>query len=72
VMITLEQAKALRHGDVVHEDHSCKKWRVSGKVRLWKTRPEKVKVPLKHGLFSHGYLTEHELGRCHMEEDCNK
>jgi hypothetical protein len=32
-------------------------WRVNGKCKTWKTRPEEFKLPIKHGLYSYGYLT---------------
>ena len=33
------------------------KWRVSGKIKLWKTRPNEFKIPIKHGLYDNWYLT---------------
>ena len=71
--ITLEQAKALQPGDLVNTpayknaDGSVQRWRVSGKVKVWKTRPDDVRVPIKHGMYDNSYLTdtmldEFELG----------
>ena len=65
--ITLEQAKKLTHGDILHHkvnknsDGTPQRWRVNGKVKLWKRSPNKVKVPLKYGLYRFDYLTENEL-----------
>ena len=42
-MLTLEQAKALKYGDVLI-DGAGKKWRVNGKVKTWK-RDENRVVP---------------------------
>ena len=67
--ITLEQAKALRHGDILHNT-SCDRWRVNGKVQTWKHNPEKVKVPMKRGLYSYDYLYESDLNDVHFERDC--
>ena len=66
-MITLEQAKALKNGTILHHvnfknsDGTPQRWRVNGKVKTWKTWPDRVKVPLKHGLYSYDYLTERNL-----------
>ena len=35
--------------------------RVNGSPKLWKTRPDSVRVPYKYGLYEYGYLTEHDL-----------
>lgn len=74
-MLTLEQAKNLEHGTVLYHignrnaDGSLQKWRVNGKVRTWKTMPEKVEVPLKHGMYAYDYLTEHTLDLLCLTED---
>ena len=75
-MITLEQAKELRRGDVLHDDTatnadgSCARWRVNGMVKTWKTRPNEVRVPLKHGLYGpHGYLDEGNLNEFHLASE---
>ena len=65
--ITLEQAKNLQIGDTLldGQDRNKKgepaKWRVNGKVKIWKRSPGRVRVPLKHGLYSYRYLTERNL-----------
>ncbi len=65
--ITLEQAKALRPGDILyHDTHrnsdgSAQRWKVNGKVKTWKRSPERVEVPLKHGLYNYDRLSEREL-----------
>lgn len=66
-MITLEQAKNLKHGDILHHvknrnsDGSPQRWKVNGKVQTWKRDPNRVKIPLKYGLYRFDYLTENEL-----------
>ena len=65
--ITLKQAKNLKHGDILHHvanknsDGTSQRWRVNGKVKTWKRSIEKVKIPVKHGLYDFGYVTENEL-----------
>ena len=66
-MITLEQAKALENGQELwhtenkNADKTPQRWRVNGKVKIWKRNPGRVQVPLKHGLYSYDYLTERDL-----------
>jgi len=75
-MITFERAKKLRIGDIIHwqrgtnADGSCQRWRVNGAVKLWKTRPNDIRVPIKRGLREFGYLTENTLCDFHLAEDC--
>ena len=65
--ITLNQAKKLRHGQTLYHlkhknvDGTAQRWRVNGKVKVWKRNPEKVQVPIKHGMYAYDYLTENEL-----------
>ncbi len=74
-MITLEQAKELQHGTILYHarnrnaDGSPQRWKVNGKVKIWKRSPDKVEVPLKHGLRSYGYLWEFNLPEMCLTED---
>lgn len=73
-MITLEQAKNLSHGDILYHvtnrnaDFTPQRWRVSGKPKTWKTRPNEVKVPVKFGLYGNDYVTEESLHLVCMTE----
>lgn len=66
--ITLEEAKRLKYGDMVHmtngeknaDDTPCR-WRVNGKPKTWKRSLDRVQVPIKHGLYAYGYITEIDL-----------
>ena len=66
-MITLQQAKNLKHGDILHHtvnknaDGTPQRWRVNGMVKRWKRNPDRIQVPLKHGLYRYDYLTENDL-----------
>jgi len=33
-------------------------WRANGKCKTWKTRPTEFKLPIKHGMYSYGYITQ--------------
>lgn len=56
-MITLAEAQNLKYGDILH-DVQNKRWKVNGAVRTWKTMPDRIRVPLKHGLYTYDALTE--------------
>lgn len=58
-MITIDQAKQLKHGDYLVEIGTGRRWRVNGKVKLWKRSPERFQIPVKHGLYSFNYVNEH-------------
>ncbi len=74
-MITFEQAKQLKHGHIIYSnqatnaDGSPMRWRISGKVKLWKTRPYHIKVPIKHGLYDNSYLDHHNLDVFEIDEN---
>lgn len=65
--ITIDQAKTLKTGTVLYHstnknaDGSPQRWKVNGKPKTWKTRPNDVKVPVKHGLYAYGYVTQDDL-----------
>jgi len=70
-MIELERAKQLQHGEIIHYfNGKCQNWRVSGKVKLWKTRPDELKVPIKYDLYGNSYLTEKVLDIIHLASEC--
>ena len=66
-MITLDQAKSLSHGDILHHvtyrnaDGTPHRWRVNGAVKRWKRTPDRIEVPIKRGLYQFDYLTESYL-----------
>ena len=76
--MTLQQAKELKHGDIVHFDHhltsrgKCRNFRVSGQVKTWKLakNAHRVYVPVKSGLHVYGSISEWNIDRVHTEGDC--
>ena len=72
-MITLAQAKELKHGDILHHtinknaDGTPQRWKVNGKVKTWKRDNTRVRVPVKHGLRNCDYLTEDGLNVVSLE-----
>lgn len=61
-MITKEIALTLRHGQILHHKtlknagKTPMRVRVTGKVKVWKTRPEEFRIPVKYGLKTCGYV----------------
>ncbi len=65
--LTLSQAKSLKRGDHIYSRIQTTSgglvvmWRVNGAAKTWKRAPNRVTVPIKHGLRDYGYVTEHNL-----------
>lgn len=64
--ISLERAKKLRYRETLIDSRG-KRWRVNGAVKTWKRSPDRVQVPLKHGLYAHDYLDETSLDLVTLE-----
>ena len=66
-MITLEQAKNLKRGDILHHishknsDGTPVRWKVNGKVKTWKRDPSRMEVPVKHGIYDYDTLSDCDL-----------
>ena len=59
-MITYEEALTARHFEHVklaNADKSPLRARRNGQTKVWKTRPGEFQIPIKHGLYSYGYIT---------------
>lgn len=68
-MITKEQALTAQRFHA-REGQSCILWRRNGRTQTWVTRPAEFRVPVKHGLYRYGQLTELEAQHFHTEDDC--
>ena len=66
-MITLQQAKDLKFGDILHHvtnknsDKTPQRWKVNGKVKTWKRDINRISIPVKHGLYTYDYITENDI-----------
>jgi hypothetical protein len=85
-MITKEQAIAAGDlGADLHYDLPCKvilgprggktyhiqKWRVNGKCKTWKTRPNNFRLPVKYGFNGpYDYITNYNCDMWHFSDDC--
>ena len=79
--ITFEEAKELRIGQTLYHvtmrdaNRTPSKWRVNGKVKLWKRSPWRIQVPISRGLYQHNYLNEGTINLgllCLTEEEAMK
>ena len=73
--MTIQQAKNLKIGDYVYQDWNEKKvikWKINGQVKTWKRDSNRIRVPLKYGLYTYGYLTEKNLLIFRTTEKDNK
>jgi hypothetical protein len=77
--MNLKQAKSLKPGDIVHytggapcgsTKRTVVRYRVTGQTKTWKRSPEKIRIPIKHGLYSNGYINEDNLTDFHREDEC--
>ena len=74
-MITLDQAKALRPRTIlfhVHQsnaDGTPQRWVVNGQPKTWKRSPERVRIPVKYGLYDFDYMTEEGLDLVFLDEE---
>ncbi len=75
--MTMQEALNLKPGDIVYQrgaynaDGTPRRWRVNGKVKTWKTQPSRIRVPLKHGLYTYDYMDETSLDKLFIsEEEC--
>lgn len=65
--IALEEAKNLSLGDILHHktaknaDGTPMRFKVNGQVKTWKKDKDRVRVPLKRGMYEYSYLTEDNL-----------
>lgn len=55
--MTKEEALALTYRDTLL-DRCNKRWRVNGRVKTFKRDKDRFIIPIKHGLYSYGYLTD--------------
>ena len=75
MVITLEQAKKLEIDTIIYHisnknaDGTRQRWKVNGKVKLWGRNPNRIRVPIKHGLYSYDYLTEDNLDMFKLDGD---
>lgn len=72
--MTRKDCLELRPGQIVYDrwhqnyDGTPSRWKVNGKVRTWKTKPD-VYVPIKHGLYDFDAITLTNADRFTLNEE---
>ena len=56
-LIGLRHGQILHHESVKNADGTPARCRVNGAIKLWKTRPDDFRLPVKHGLKDCFYIT---------------
>lgn len=68
--LTLHIGQELWHSTLKNADGTPSRVRISGKIRVWKTRPDAFLFPVKHGMYAYGYIGRNGyIGR--DDEDVN-
>ena len=57
----LTYRQTIYHSVKTNADGSALRARVNGKISRWARNPNRISIPLKHGLKTHFYLTESNL-----------
>lgn len=60
-MLTLDEAKNLKPGDILIDTEKRNRWKVNGRVKLWKRDSNRIYIPLKFGLYTYDKLTEDDF-----------
>jgi len=75
-MITKECAMSLSHGHVLHHksaknaDGTPVRCRVNGRCKVWKTRPDEFRLPVKWGLKTCFYIELHNAKEWYDPQGC--
>lgn len=46
--------------------------KINGKPKRWKRQPNRIKIPVKYGLYEFGYLTEHDIPNVTFDSQLSK
>jgi hypothetical protein len=68
--ISLNRGDILYHGINKNADGSPQRWKVNGKVQVWKNEPYRFKIPVKYGLYGFGYVTDKNSEPFYTKEKC--
>lgn len=71
--ITMTKEIALTHKGTIYlynlfnADKTNMRCKPSGKCQTWKKDTNRFKLPVKHGLYDHGYITEDNMTQFYIE-----
>lgn len=55
---SLTYRTTLHHSTLKNSDGTPLRCRVNGQCKIWKTRPDEFRLPVKHGLYDCFYITQ--------------
>jgi hypothetical protein len=58
------------HDNSARNSTGCVRWRRNGATKTWVTRPAEFRIPVKYGLYGHGYITETNASEYHTAKNC--
>lgn len=70
----LSEAKKLEVGQILYHvsskntDGTAQRWRVNGMVKRWKRDVDRIRIPIKHGLYDHDYIDNDTLNLLTIKE----
>ena len=73
--MTRKQMEELKIGQTIYHnynknsDGSPQRWRVNGKLKTWKTEPNRFRLPIKYGLRTCEYLTQFNIINFRINEE---
>jgi len=70
-MVTKEQVLTARCFHLPKpSEGKCMRWYRNGRTQTWKTQPNRFRVPIKFGLYTHDAITNYNAPLFHVIEDC--
>ncbi len=73
--MTKRDAVDARHGEIFYhktltnaDGETPQGFRVTGKCKTWKTRPDEFRLPIKRGLYTSGYITHENADEFKVNE----
>ena len=54
----IKTAQNFEHKSLLNADGSRLRARRNGATKTWKTRPTEFRIPIKHGMYDYGYITQ--------------
>lgn len=58
------------HTGLAKDRPTIERWKANGACQTWKTRPDEFRLPLKHGMYAYGELTDRNAHEFHLEGEC--
>ena len=69
IAINLINGTTLYHKTLKDSRGFPRQCRVNGKCKVWKTRPEEFKLPVKAGLYEYGYISNFNVEEWTIDAD---